>query len=121
MPGSLPSPSPSLSNHKFQLKSERDENAIESDQNDDMEDENAEDFGKARTRRASEGQHLIKDGKKSNGGDLKCDKCGKGYKHSSCLSKHLYVPPIQGFTFWLSFHCYLINKLSCKMVVNRQI
>jgi hypothetical protein len=30
------------------------------------------------------------DGKKVNGNDLKCEKCGKGYKHSSCLTKHLW-------------------------------
>ena len=47
---------------------------------------------KSRMRRASEGSHLVKgDGKRISGGDLKCDKCGKGYKHSSCLTKHLYV------------------------------
>jgi hypothetical protein len=42
---------------------------------------------KSRNRRASEGSHLIKGDKKS--GDLKCETCGKGYKHSSCLTKHL--------------------------------
>lgn len=43
---------------------------------------------KNRNRRASEGSHLIKgDGKKS--GELRCDTCGKGYKHSSCLTKHM--------------------------------
>ncbi|GAB7351262.1 hypothetical protein MBLNU459_g1684t1 [Dothideomycetes sp. NU459] len=39
-------------------------------------------------RRSSEGAALIK--KKSGHGDLKCDTCGKGYKHSSCLTKHLW-------------------------------
>jgi hypothetical protein len=73
-------------------KMDRGESAIEDDQNDDMEDDEENEFNKNRVRRASEGQHLIKDGKKSAGGDLKCDKCGKGYKHSSCLSKHLLVP-----------------------------
>jgi len=39
-------------------------------------------------RRASEGSHLIKgDGKKS-AAELRCETCGKGYKHSSCLTKH---------------------------------
>ena len=47
---------------------------------------------KARMRRASEGSHLVKsDGKRISGGELRCEKCGKGYKHSSCLTKHLYV------------------------------
>ena len=46
---------------------------------------------KARARRASEGSYLTKtDGKRSSG-ELRCDKCGKGYKHSSCLTKHLSV------------------------------
>lgn len=47
---------------------------------------------KARMRRASEGSQLIKgEGKRVTAGELRCDKCGKGYKHSSCLTKHLYV------------------------------
>jgi len=47
---------------------------------------------KARARRASEGSRLVKgEGKRQPGGELKCDKCGKGYKHSSCLYKHLSV------------------------------
>lgn len=46
---------------------------------------------KSRARRASEGSHLSRnEGKKSNG-ELRCEKCGKGYKHSSCLTKHLLV------------------------------
>ncbi|KAI9679818.1 MAG: hypothetical protein M1817_004832 [Caeruleum heppii] len=46
---------------------------------------------KARMRRASEGSPLIKgDGKRVSGGELRCEKCGKGYKHSSCLTKHLW-------------------------------
>ena len=45
---------------------------------------------KARMRRASEGSHLIKtEGRRVASGELRCDKCGKGYKHSSCLTKHL--------------------------------
>jgi hypothetical protein len=70
-------------------KAERDESAIDDEQNDDM-DEDVDSFNKARMRRASEGQSSVKsDGKKN---DLRCDKCGKGYKHSSCLTKHLFVP-----------------------------
>lgn len=90
--GSLPSPPASLPGHRFRLsangKMDRNESAIEDDQLDEMDDDEGKDSKQARMRRASEGQHLTKDGKKAN--DLKCEKCGKGYKHSSCLSKHLW-------------------------------
>ncbi|RPA82132.1 hypothetical protein BJ508DRAFT_101378 [Ascobolus immersus RN42] len=44
-----------------------------------------------RNRRASEGAHMaLEGGGKSTAGELKCDKCGKGYKHGSCLTKHLW-------------------------------
>jgi hypothetical protein len=47
---------------------------------------------KSRIRRASEGTRLTKgEGKRTSGSELKCEKCGKGYKHSSCLTKHLSV------------------------------
>jgi hypothetical protein len=97
--GSLPSPPASLPGHRMGLsvggKSDRNESAIDDDQNhEEMDDDDETTFKQSRTRRASEGQHLVKDGKKSNAGDLKCDKCGKGYKHSSCLSKHLFVPTL---------------------------
>lgn len=47
--------------------------------------------GKARIRRASEGSRLSKgDSKRTSGSELRCEKCGKGYKHSSCLTKHLW-------------------------------
>ncbi|KAG7152908.1 hypothetical protein HYQ46_003794 [Verticillium longisporum] len=56
---------------------------------------------KASVRRASDGQPLIKERRKSNRPlikeqrksnrvELRCEKCGKGYKHSSCLTKHLW-------------------------------
>lgn len=48
-------------------------------------------FAKSRNRRASEGSHLVKGTSKK--GDLKCDSCGKSYKHSSCLTKHMYGLP----------------------------
>lgn len=51
----------------------------------------SKDSMKPRMRRSSEGGALLK--KKSGTGDLKCDTCGKGYKHSSCLTKHLSVSP----------------------------
>lgn len=79
------------------VKADRNESAIDDQNDEEMDGDEDAEFKQARTRRASEGQHLVKDGKKSNAGDLKCEKCGKGYKHSSCLSKHLFVstlPPI---------------------------
>ncbi|KAK5002900.1 hypothetical protein LTR60_006969, partial [Cryomyces antarcticus] len=54
--------------------------------------ENEKSVGKGRIRRASEGSKLSKEGKRASNGDLRCEKCGKGYKHSSCLTKHLLVP-----------------------------
>jgi hypothetical protein len=76
------------------VKPDRNESAIDDQNDEDMDGDEEAGFKQARTRRASEGQHLVKDGKKSNSGDLKCEKCGKGYKHSSCLSKHLFVPTL---------------------------
>lgn len=48
---------------------------------------------KARARRASEGSRLLKERRNTNAGELKCETCGKGYKHGSCLQKHLSVLP----------------------------
>ncbi|KAL5366401.1 hypothetical protein BJX96DRAFT_169894 [Aspergillus floccosus] len=45
---------------------------------------------KNRNRRASEGSHLIKGEGKRSAPELRCDRCGKGYKHGSCLSKHMW-------------------------------
>ena len=44
---------------------------------------------KQRNRRASEGAYLSKGEGKRVSEELKCDTCGKGYKHSSCLTKHM--------------------------------
>lgn len=51
---------------------------------------------KNRNRRASEGGHLVKGEGKGSRPELRCDRCGKGYKHGSCLSKHMCVtsPPL---------------------------
>ncbi|KAL4980346.1 hypothetical protein BDW66DRAFT_125015 [Aspergillus desertorum] len=45
---------------------------------------------KNRNRRASEGGHIVKGEGKSSRPELRCDRCGKGYKHGSCLSKHMW-------------------------------
>lgn len=46
------------------------------------------DKAKLKMRRASDGTRLTKKEKTVNG-ELKCDQCGKSYKHGSCLNKHL--------------------------------
>ncbi len=48
------------------------------------------DKAKPKARRASDATRLTKKEKAATG-DLKCDQCGKAYKHGSCLTKHLYV------------------------------
>ncbi|CCU80342.1 C2H2 finger domain protein [Blumeria hordei DH14] len=95
---SLPSPPMSLPTQKTRLnpnfgsKIDMSESAIEDDQMDDTgdEDDGGPESKRDFTRRASDSQNDTKDGKKPSSNDLKCDKCGKGYKHSSCLSKHLW-------------------------------
>ena len=64
------------------------ESAVEDDL---LPNENVSTESKARARRASEGSYLTKNEGKRSSGELRCDKCGKGYKHSSCLTKHLSV------------------------------
>ena len=56
---------------------------------DDMPAERAP-ASKPRNRRASEGALLGRGEGKRVSGELRCDTCGKGYKHSSCLTKHMY-------------------------------
>lgn len=92
--GSLPSPPASLPTHRFtmQPQPEAQESAIDDDSNDMSADEGGSGLQTARIRRASDGQPLTKEGRKSNRVELRCAKCGKGYKHSSCLTKHLCVP-----------------------------
>ncbi|KAL2164600.1 hypothetical protein VTH06DRAFT_3817 [Thermothelomyces fergusii] len=91
--GSLPSPPASLPSHKFaagQGPANGQESAIDDELN-DMSGDDESAFRKARVRRASDGQPLAKEGgRKSNRPELRCEKCGKGYKHSSCLNKHLW-------------------------------
>ena len=57
---------------------------------------------KNRNRRASEGSHLVKGEGKRSLAEIRCDRCGKGYKHGSCLSKHMCVSSPQCCpTVWL--------------------
>ena len=87
--GSLPSPPASLPSHNTipEIKYDSLDSAID-DGTELSGEEGATKFQKARVRRASDGQPL-KDSKKSNRAEVRCDKCGKSYKHSSCLTKHL--------------------------------
>lgn len=69
----------------------RDVKASSSDE-DFNDDSDPFDKADGRDRRASEGSHLIKsEGKRAVVPELRCDLCGKGYKHGSCLSKHMCV------------------------------
>ncbi len=72
---------------------------------------------KARTRRASEGSRLIKSEKiRSNAGELRCETCGKGYKHGSCLTKHLSVAQANLFSPTLVLcliSLFSIQRLPC--------
>src|SRR3569833_56623 len=93
--GSLPSPPASLPTHKFAaLDGKMDvlDSAIDDEPNDASDNEDPS--RKARLRRASDGQPLAKEGRKINRVELRCETCGKGYKHSSCLTKHLCVPTL---------------------------
>jgi hypothetical protein len=97
--GSLPSPPASLPTHRFvtghgaAAAAGAQDSAIDDELNDMSGDDAESAFQKARVRRASDGQPLVKEGgRKSNRPELRCEKCGKGYKHSSCLNKHLFVP-----------------------------
>lgn len=51
--------------------------------------------GKGGRRRASEGTRLGRGERRRSAaaGELRCEKCGKGYKHGSCLQKHKCVSP----------------------------
>ena len=86
------------SNHDRDTLSEafaRDANAVMDNESavadDFLSPEHAGSVSKAKTRRASEGSYLTKGEGKRSSGELRCEKCGKGYKHSSCLTKHLSV------------------------------
>ncbi|PHH63598.1 hypothetical protein CDD81_5690 [Ophiocordyceps australis] len=84
--GNLPSPPSSLPSHK--MTTDVKESAID----DEVQDASGEEGPlQARSRRASDGQPPTgKESKRSNRVEVRCEKCGKGYKHSSCLTKHLW-------------------------------
>ncbi|KAK0630738.1 hypothetical protein B0T17DRAFT_486359 [Bombardia bombarda] len=91
--GSLPSPPASLPIQKFVTTVrtvDMQDSAIDDELNDMSGDDGESALDKARVRRASDGQPLAKEGRKINRPELRCEKCGKGYKHSSCLTKHLW-------------------------------
>ncbi|PSS03806.1 hypothetical protein BD289DRAFT_97819 [Coniella lustricola] len=84
-------PGASLPGNKFMNAAETmepSESAVD-DQESASPDE-GDDAQKARARRASDGQSLAKEGRKFNRPEIHCQHCGKGYKHSSCLTKHLW-------------------------------
>jgi hypothetical protein len=69
----------------------QDNDALEDNSHDeDVAPSNKGMSSKSRNRRASEGSYLVKGEGKRSASELRCDTCGKGYKHSSCLTKHLY-------------------------------
>lgn len=91
----LPSPPASMPANKFIGMEEGNQTSLENavDEQENMSPEEAESSQQAdRVRRASDGQPLVKEGRKFNRPEIHCDKCGKGYKHSSCLNKHMFVP-----------------------------
>ena len=65
----------------------------------------------ARARRASEGAPLTRPEGKRASGDLKCEKCGKEYKHGSCLTKHLLVSLT--FLSWTPSNGFCNSYLQC--------
>ncbi|KAK5800202.1 hypothetical protein VI817_002414 [Penicillium citrinum] len=72
---------------------------------------------KGRNRRASEGAQTKTDGKR-HPADLRCDRCGKGYKHGSCLSKHMCVSPIPpGRLLARSGACAHVGSVQVALVV----
>lgn len=83
--GSYPSPPSSLP-HGHSMPSRNDSAVVDGPPLSSI----TEKGNKNRMRRASDGSTLSSK-KKPGHGDLKCETCGKGYKHSSCLTKHLLV------------------------------
>lgn len=112
--GSLPSPPASLPTQKFAPVDgaiHMQDSAIDDELNDMSGDDGDSSMNNSRVRRASDGQPLVKEGRKSNRPELRCEKCGKGYKHSSCLTKHLFVPPC----FPILFHRFSLTTEDRKL------
>ncbi|KAK7735919.1 hypothetical protein SLS53_007297 [Cytospora paraplurivora] len=89
--GGLPSPPASMPAHRFlnmEGQQEHQDSAIDDQENTSPEE--GDSFQKGRVRRASDGQPHAKEGRRFNRPELRCEHCGKGYKHSSCLTKHLW-------------------------------
>lgn len=91
----LPSPPASMPAHNLTSMGmdgiqDHSDSALDDQENISPDDE--ESVQGTRARRASDGQPLLKEGRKFNRPEIYCQKCGKGYKHSSCLSKHMFVP-----------------------------
>lgn len=106
----LPSPPASMPVHKYTNMEgqELQDSAIDDQEN--ASPEEGDSFQKARGRRASDGQSNAKEGRRFNRPELRCEHCGKGYKHSSCLTKHLFVPlfpppPTPPVILPLNVHC----------------
>lgn len=91
--GGLPSPPASMPAQKLlnmERNLEQSDSAVDDQESGSAEDNETSD--KALLRRGSDGQPLAKEGRKFNRPEIHCQHCGKGYKHSSCLTKHLFVP-----------------------------
>ena len=96
-PGSLPNNSAPLTGHNFSSSAFKEENALGDGSSLSAMPDGGKNNTKTQRRRASEGSRLTKgDGKRTASGELKCETCGKAYKHSSCLTKHLSVVPLFG-------------------------
>lgn len=96
--GGLPSPPASMPAQKL-LNMERNLEPSDSavDDQEAASTEENESSDKVLLRRGSDGQPLAKEGRKFNRPEIHCQHCGKGYKHSSCLTKHLFVPLSSSF------------------------
>ncbi|KAL9092987.1 MAG: hypothetical protein Q9165_004125 [Trypethelium subeluteriae] len=90
-PGSLPNNSTPFNGANFGSSAFKEEHALGDGSSLSSMPDGGKNNTKTQRRRASEGSRLIKgEGRRTASGELKCEKCGKAYKHSSCLTKHLW-------------------------------